>query len=292
MTSTTDTQFLRSSEAFADALTQLLEGAAEGAAEVARESTNTYIKGLNAAAERQKLPFPYQGFQQWAVKVLEGAAEVARESTNTYIKGLNAIAKQQGLAYRVSQQWVAGVTDAQGEIRQQLLDSYDAARGGMIKSVEESAKLAGNASTEVAEAGSSAVAGASHRRQAVAETRRGPAAATEAGRSGPATWTGEAYESLTAAEIIEKLPLLSQQKLTEVESYEKAHQSRQTVMQKIASLRGREPVPGYDELNVQEISKRLADGDPELAARVREYERPRKGRDGVLHAAEAQLSRS
>lgn len=67
---------------------------------------------------------------------------------------------------------------------------------------------------------------------------------------------------------------------------------RQMVLQKISSLRGQEPVPGHDELNVQEIHKELAAGDEQLAARVRDYERPRKNRDGVLHAADAQLTKS
>ena len=49
---------------------------------------------------------------------------------------------------------------------------------------------------------------------------------------------------------------------------------------------------GYDELNVPEIQKRLAEGDEKLAASVREYERPRKGREGVLHAADAKLNQS
>ena len=43
---------------------------------------------------------------------------------------------------------------------------------------------------------------------------------------------------------------------------------------------------------MQEIQKLLAEGDDKLFARVREYERPRKRRDGVLHAADAQLSKS
>jgi hypothetical protein len=51
-------------------------------------------------------------------------------------------------------------------------------------------------------------------------------------------------------------------------------------------------VTGYDELNVQEIQKLLAEGDDKLSARVRDYERPRKRRDGVLHTADAQLSKS
>jgi hypothetical protein len=49
---------------------------------------------------------------------------------------------------------------------------------------------------------------------------------------------------------------------------------------------------GYDELNVPEIQTRLAEGDETLATSVRDYERPRKSRDGVLHAANAKLDQS
>jgi hypothetical protein len=105
-------------------------------------------------------------------------------------------------------------------------------------------------------------------------------------------WTGEAYEALTAAEIIEKLPQFSQRELRDVKAYEQAHQSRQTVLDRIDALQGQEPMRGYDEFNVPEIQKRLAECDEKLAARVRDYERPRKGRDGVLHTADAKLNQS
>lgn len=72
----------------------------------------------------------------------------------------------------------------------------------------------------------------------------------------------------------------------------KSLHSTQAVVQRLASSRGQEPVPGYDELGVPEIQKLLADSDIELATRIRDYERPRKSREGVLRAADAQLSKS
>jgi hypothetical protein len=230
---------------------------------------------------------------------LEGAATVGRESTKTYVAGLNAIVEQQRLAYAASQQWVFDVVSAQSHLGQQLADTYDSAKGELVKAAEETTELTGDASTEVAESSRRAVTSAT-RKQTKAVTRterratatRSKSASTDAGRSGPAKWTSEAYEALTAAEIVEQLPQLSQRELGEVETYEKAHQARQTVLDKTASLRGQEPLPGYDELNVQEIHKHLVEGNVELATRVRDYERPRKNRDGVLNAANAQLSKS
>jgi len=238
-------------------------------------------------------------FGDTLTQLVEGAANVARESTNSYFAGLNAIVEQQRLAYEASQQWVSGVASAQSNIRQQLVESYDSAKGELVKTAGEATKHAGEAGVEVAESSRAAAASATPKQStAVTKTSRRPAptkpksAPTNGGRPGPARWTSEAYEALTAAEVIEKVSQLSQRELGEVETYEKAHQSRQTVLQKLASLRGQEPVAGYDELNVQEIHKQLSEGDSELAARVRDYERPRKNRDGVLNAADAQLSKS
>ena len=72
-------------------------------------------------------------------------------------------------------------------------------------------------------------------------TRSKPASATAA-QPGPARWTAEAYEALTAVEINEKLPQFSQRELREVKTYEQAHQSRQTVLDKLGSLQGQEPM--------------------------------------------------
>jgi hypothetical protein len=43
-------------------------------------------------------------------------------------------------------------------------------------------------------------------------------------------------------------------------------------------------------MTIPAIHKQLSEGDTELAAHVREYERPRKNRDGVLTAADQQFS--
>ena len=253
---------------------------------------------MSSTTDTQLSPF-IETFGDTLTQLVDGAATVGRESTKTYVAGLNAIAEQQRLVYEASQQWVSGVVSAQSDIRQHLVEGYDSAKGELVKSAQEATKLAGEVSGEVAESSRHAVASATRTQaKAVAKTQRRPtptrakSASTDAGRSGPAKWTSEAYEGLTAVEVVEQLPQFSQRELGEVETYEKAHQSRQTVLQKIASLRGQEPVPGYDELNVQEIHEQLGEGDVELAARVRDYEGPRKNRDGVLNAADTQVSKS
>ncbi len=253
---------------------------------------------MTSTTEMQFAPF-VETFGDTLTQLVEGAAKVGRESTKTYVAGLNALVEQQRLAYETSQQWVSDVVSAQSNIRQQLVENYDSAKGELVESAKETTKLAGDVSGKVAEPSRRAVATATRKQtKAVTKAQRRPtptrtqSASTDAERSGPAKWTSEAYEALTAAEVVEQLPRFSQRELGEVETYEKAHQSRQTVLQKIASLSGQVPVPGYDELNVQEIHKQLAEGDVEFAARVRDYERPHKNRDGVLNAADAKLSKS
>ncbi len=98
------------------------------------------------------------------------------------------------------------------------------------------------------------------------------------------------YDSLTADEIVEKLPELSQIELAKIDAYERKHQNRATVLNRIASLRGEEPWPGYDELTVSEIESVLREGADDVAKKVREYERAHKHRAGVLRVAEQELA--
>jgi ferritin-like metal-binding protein YciE len=98
------------------------------------------------------------------------------------------------------------------------------------------------------------------------------------------------YDSLTAEEITNRLPGLSQIDLAKVDSYERRHQNRTTVLDRVSSLRGDEPWPGYDELNVSEVQAALSEADDDRARQVRTYERAHQNRAGVLNAAERELA--
>jgi uncharacterized protein (DUF433 family) len=100
------------------------------------------------------------------------------------------------------------------------------------------------------------------------------------------------YGKLTAAEIVEKLPHLSQVDLAKIDSYERKNENRRTILSRIASLRGGEPWPGYDELGVDEVRAVLDEGDEDRAKSVREYERSHKNRTGVIDASERGLTRA
>jgi ferritin-like metal-binding protein YciE len=98
------------------------------------------------------------------------------------------------------------------------------------------------------------------------------------------------YDSLNADEIISRLSGLSQVDLGKVDAYERRNQNRTTVLDRVSTLRGAEPWPGYDELTVAEILAVLAEGDDARIAPVRSYERAHKNRTGVLEAADREHS--
>lgn len=94
------------------------------------------------------------------------------------------------------------------------------------------------------------------------------------------------YDKQTAADIAAKLKGLSQRELRMIDAYERKHENRATITDKIAKLSGDEPWSGYDEQSVDEITSALRSGDEDMAKTVRAYERDRKARAGVLQAAE------
>jgi len=98
------------------------------------------------------------------------------------------------------------------------------------------------------------------------------------------------YDKLTAEEIVAKLSELSQIDLAKVDSYERRHENRTTLLDRISTLRGDEPWAGYDELTAAEVQAVLSEGDDERAKQVRAYERSHKNRAGVLKATERETS--
>ena len=97
------------------------------------------------------------------------------------------------------------------------------------------------------------------------------------------------YDSLTAEEITGRLSDLAQIDLAKVDSYERRHQNRTTVLSRITSLRGDEPWPGSNELTAAEVQAVLSEGDEDRAREVRAHERAHKNRAAVLNATEREL---
>jgi ferritin-like metal-binding protein YciE len=98
------------------------------------------------------------------------------------------------------------------------------------------------------------------------------------------------YDSLTAADVLEKLSGLSQIDLAKVDAYERKNQNRSTVLGRTSALRGEEPWPGYDELNAGEVNAVLGEGDEDRAKRARAYERSHKNRHSVIQMTERETT--
>lgn len=93
------------------------------------------------------------------------------------------------------------------------------------------------------------------------------------------------YNTLTVNQITAQLGGLSQRQLHQIEGYEARHQNRSTVLQRVSELRGSEPWPGYDEMNVDEILPRLRELAPDERAAVATYEQHHKQRTTVIATA-------
>ena len=98
-----------------------------------------------------------------------------------------------------------------------------------------------------------------------------------------APWAG--YDRLDERQVIDGLSDHSQIELEAAESYERGHKNRKPVLQKLHYMRGREPLPGYDALSVEETVAALEEADLATIKEVRVYERKFANRAKVLEAA-------
>ena len=99
------------------------------------------------------------------------------------------------------------------------------------------------------------------------------------------------YDSQSASDIASKLKGCSQRELRTIDAYERKHENRTTITDKIAKLTGEEPWAGYDEAGVEAITGALTDANAEKAREVRNYERDHKDRAGVIEAADTRIDR-
>jgi ferritin-like metal-binding protein YciE len=194
------------------------------------------------------------------------------------------LADEERMLQRVMRE-IPTLTDAvvQAEVKGQ--PSYDIAATG----AGEAVKQAGAATTRAA--GTTSAAAKRTARQA----RKVPGVARVEGQvkgavAGADDLAIARYDSLTADEITAKLPALSQIDLATIDSYERKHENRTTILSRISTLRANEPWPGYDELTAPEVQAVLAEGDDERVKEVLSYERAHKDRAGVRQAAEREVT--
>ena len=117
-------------------------------------------------------------------------------------------------------------------------------------------------------------------RRPQSDTPTGPAPASD---GGDAPIRG--YDKLDAREVGARLDKLSQVELAAVEAYERSHQDRPQVLDKLRYMRTDEPLPEYDTLSPAQISEALAGADAETVKAVRDYERKFGHRAEVMDEA-------
>lgn len=93
------------------------------------------------------------------------------------------------------------------------------------------------------------------------------------------------YDKLDDKELGARLPELSQVELAAVETYERSHKNRPTVLSKLHYMHTREPLPDYDTLSPEQIIEALAGADAETVKAVRDYERKFANRHQVMKEA-------
>jgi hypothetical protein len=271
MTSATENSRSTVNRTFGDPLTQLWENASE----VTRVAVDAYVTGLDALVEQQKAV--QQASEQWLSGMLTGGSVVRREAASAAQSALDAPAASVRAASR-------GASASKSTSRRRTGSGRRAAAGaGTTRQPKPARSRRSPATASAPKRGSAGTA----RRRAV--TPAAKAAFANVVRPSLSRWMQDGYDSLTAAEITERLPQFSQVELGEVAAFEQAHQARQTILQRIDTLRAQEPTPGYDELTAADIETLVAEGDNDLATRVRDYERLHKGRTGVLRAAATKL---
>ena len=93
------------------------------------------------------------------------------------------------------------------------------------------------------------------------------------------------YDSMKAREVVVHLRELSQVELEAVERYERSHEERAEVLDKLRYMRSPEPVEGYDTLNANQVAEALDGADGQSVKAIRDYERKFQHRRQVLDEA-------
>lgn len=90
------------------------------------------------------------------------------------------------------------------------------------------------------------------------------------------------YAGLTASDIVSELRGLTQTELAKVYKWERAHESRRTILDAIESKFVELPIPTYDALTAEEIVDRLDKLETEEQKTIRRYEADTKDRVTIL----------
>jgi hypothetical protein len=100
------------------------------------------------------------------------------------------------------------------------------------------------------------------------------------------------YGKQSAEDIASRLKGFTQRELRLVDAYERKHDNRATITDRVAKLLGDQPWAGYDEQDVDAVAAKLDTVDSDTARKAKGYERDHKDRAGVIQAADKRLARS
>jgi ferritin-like metal-binding protein YciE len=210
------------------------------------------------------------------------------------------LADERRMLDRLLNEEIPKLTDAVARAEIQGRPSFDAATTGVADAARSAAGAAGETAAKTTRRATRAAAGgrsrsasggsSSRSRSRTASGSSSRSGSSRGSRGSAAAAAAEApiagYDDLNATELIQRLSGLSQEQLAAVAAYERAHDDRSTVLERVDALTEDQPWAGYDDQDVEQVRAALRDADEDTVRRVREYERRHKDRTGVLEATE------
>ena len=109
----------------------------------------------------------------------------------------------------------------------------------------------------------------------------------EAASDDPAGEPFKGYDRMDSRKLMAQLNRHTQAELAAIEAYERSHEDRLEVLQKLRFMRGAEPLEGYDALSPDQIRAELASAELPTIKGVRDYERKFANRKDVVDAVAA-----
>ena len=152
-------------------------------------------------------------------QIVESARRGGDESLEAYETLLKTIADFQENAAEQTAEWVTALGRAQASVTRELADAFPSAARSLGHAVSEGASAVGR------------------------QARRVPGVTHAEGEVKGAVSTSDDlpisnYDKLNADEVVSRLSQLSDEDLGRVDAYERRHDNRKTVLDKIGSLRG------------------------------------------------------
>ena len=112
-----------------------------------------------------------------------------------------------------------------------------------------------------------------------------PAAPPPAAAAGSGDEPFPGYDRMSVHDLNQEFHHHTQAQLDECEEYERSHQNRKAVLNKLRYMHTRQPWQGYDEMAPEEIVARLENADDPTLKRVRDYEHKFENRPEIVMAA-------